>query len=117
MTRAGPYNTATGLGDKGRVTSRGAASKAATTAALRRMEILIRIGDAGANGLTPEECAAAMSLDISSVRPRFSELSNAGSIVAQRDAADLRRTVKRRSRLGAKSTVMVTPAHLRGPAR
>lgn len=114
---ARPYNTETGLGDKGRVTSRGAAAKAAESAAVRRERIAHLIGAAGARGLTPEEAAHLLEMDISSVRPRFSELSNANRIVAQRDPADLRRTVKRASRLGAKSTVMVTPAHLNGGGR
>lgn len=115
---SGPYNTATGLGSKGRVTSTLAAEKAAHRAAALRTIVLDRIVEAGPAGLTPEECAALLGEDILSIRPRFSELSVNGLIAAQRVSGDLRRKERRRSRLGALSTVMVAAKfERRGPSK
>ncbi len=106
---ARPYNTATGLGDTGRVTSKKAAAKAAGAAAERREAAFARIADAGVRGLTGSELAAAMNLQPGSVRPRLTELFNAGRIVVQKRSDDLRGNLNRRNGQGSLENVWVLP--------
>ena len=106
----GPYNTGTGLGDKGREAGRAAAAGAASTAEARRLQALNIIGAAGVSGMTADECAAVMSLTVLSVRPRISELVKMGAVVQAPHPNNPDRAVRRPSSTGRSATVWVTPA-------
>lgn len=111
--RRRPYNTATGLGDTGRVTSKKAAAKAAGQADALRKTVFGRVADAQARGMTGSELATALSLPVTSVRPRLTELFNAGRIVVQKRSDDLRGNLNRRNGQGSMENVWVLPAFLR----
>lgn len=104
-----PYNTVTGLGDTGRVTSKQAAAKAAGAANERREAAFALIAAAEARGLTGSELASRMALAPGSVRPRLTELFNAGRIVVQKRSDDLRGNLNRRNGQGSMENVWVLP--------
>ncbi len=108
-----PYNTPTGLGDSGRVTSKKAAARAAGASLERRETALARISAAEVRGLTGSELAAMMGLPPGSVRPRLTELSIAGRIVVQKRSDDLRGNYNRRNPHGSLENVWVLPAFQR----
>ena len=111
-----PYNTATGLGDTGRVTSKKAAAKAAGAAAERREAALSLIAAAELRGLTGSELSQRMTLPPGSVRPRLTELFNAGRIVVQKRSDNWRANLNRRNAQGSLENVWVLPKFLRrGP--
>lgn len=109
-----PYDTESGLGEAGRVTSKKAAVKAAGEAASRRAQCFSEIAAAGAKGRTADEVAEALGLSPLSVRPRITELSNARRISAQNRPGDLRKRLTRPSSTGSPSLVWVIPRHHNG---
>lgn len=114
--RLRPYNTETGLGDAGRVTSKKAAARAAVSAGAVRAAALAAIAAAERRGLTADECASLLELRPGSVRPRITELGNAGKIVPQKRADDLRRNYTRQNEQGSAMMVWVLPTFQRRAA-
>jgi hypothetical protein len=105
----GPYNTATGLGDTGRITSKKAAARAAGMAGDARSMALAAITAAEMRGLTADECAAQLKLRPGSVRPRVTELANRGAVVPQKRADDRRKNLTRINGNGSAMIVWVLP--------
>ncbi len=110
---ARPYNTPTGLGDTGRVTSKKAAARAAGMAGDARAMALAAIAAAEMRGLTADECAAQLKLRPGSVRPRVTELGHAGKVVPQKRADDRRCNLTRRNENGSAMIVWVLPVFQR----
>ena len=79
-----PYRTPSGIGSKDRSgpeTSREAAEKHAVGFRALRERVFETIYVAGSDGLTPDEVAALLDMDVLSVRPRLSELKSEKRIV------------------------------------
>lgn len=68
----GPYRGLPGY--KEPTTSRDAAKAVATSTPLLRERVFTAIRDAGAEGLTPDECSILLNEDEKAIRPRFTEL-------------------------------------------
>lgn len=70
-------------GYKEPTTSRDAACTIAPSTPLLRERVFAAIRDAGADGLTPDECALKLGIDEKAIRPRFTELGprHAGRII------------------------------------
>ena len=67
-------------GYKESTTSRDAAITIKPKAMNLRLRVYLEIVDAGAVGLTPDECSARLGESVLAIRPRFSELSAKQSI-------------------------------------